>query len=191
MKNMSTGANHLYESIGEDNEDNTMLLTKRLRISKQDLLSIAKLIELRNKAKPEMPLEQFVLFLTYLAELNFLSEEAYQGFKKFYKNDEMIKTRLDDLGKIFADVSKEAEEGEDPIEWMIVEYVTRYYAEKAQHTISVVVDRDTFCNLMEIATEEEAKEFGKGLMEKANNYIKDYYKKIKDKRMREKIRGKR
>ena len=164
------------------------LLTRHLGLSEQDLLGLAKLVEFRNKVKPEMSIDQFVLFLTYLAELNFLSDEAYQGFKKFYNDDDIIKDRIEAVGKVLA--QKENSGDEDPIEWMITEFLSRYYQEKVKNSITVGVDAKLLAEFMALATEEEGKAFGKQINEKVNNLLKEWYKKVKDRVFRERLKGK-
>ncbi len=164
------------------------LLTRHLGLSEQDLLGLAKLVEFRNKVKPEMSLDKFVLFLTYLAELNFLSDEAYQGFKKFYNDDDIIKDRIEAVGKVLA--QKENSGDEDPIEWMITEFLSRYYQEKVKNSITVGVDAKLLADFMALATEEEGKAFGKQINEKVNNLLKEWYKKVKDRVFRERLKGK-
>ncbi|HEM56229.1 MAG TPA: hypothetical protein ENO30_05655 [Thermodesulfobium narugense] len=187
MKNESVTA---FQDYTMNQEGNIEVLMNQIGLSERDAESLARLVEFRNRVKPEMPLDQFVLFLTYLAELNFLSEEAYQGFKKFYKTDENIKTVLEDLGRILFNGKDPEKEDEDPLEWMMVEYMSRYYKDKNQQSVTVMVDRDMLSELMNMVTDEEAKAFGIGITEKANSFLRDYYKKIKDKRAREKLRKK-
>ncbi len=175
-------------SYAEHTAKGIRLFMRHIGLSEQDLGGLIKLIEFRNKTKPDMPLDQFVLFLTYLAELNFLSDEAYQGFKKFYNDDEILRDRIELIGKVLA--QKENEGDEDPIEWMTTEFLARYYQEKTKNSITVGVDAKLFAEFMSLATEEEGKAFGKQINEKVNNLLKEWHKKVRERAFREKLRKK-
>lgn len=158
-------------------------------LTEQDIAGIMKLAEFRNRVKPEMPLDQFVLMLTYLAELNFLSDEAYEGYKKFYGDDEIIRDRLEAIGRVLYQKEK-IEDDEDPIEWMITEFLARYYQEKVKNTITVGVDTKLLSEFMTLATDDEGKKFGQEINHKVNALLKDWVKRIKDRAFREKLRKK-
>ncbi|MGC8580609.1 MAG: hypothetical protein ACP5MB_11225, partial [bacterium] len=92
------------------------------------------------------------------------------------------------IGKVLA--QKENSGDEDPVEWMITEFLARYYQEKVKNSVTVGVDAKLLSEFMALATDEEGKAFGKQINEKVNNLLKEWHKKVKDREFRERLKGK-
>ncbi len=164
------------DSYAEHTAKGIRLFMRHIGMQEEDLPGLIKLIEFRNKIKPNMPLEQFVLFLNYLSELSFLTSEAEQGFKKFYKNDETIKEKINEIGKMLANIDNH-HITKDPIALIFHSLLNNKFT--SDNAITTDINLLQLLDFLHTATEEEKKELEHKITTSLNQALTEWQEKKK------------
>lgn len=163
------------------------VFAKETGLREEDIEGLKILISLRDSLRPSESLKDFLsnLLNTLIQRQGILlTQSAKKGFLRFYREEE-IEEKVNQLGEGLLHC---LETDFDPVEYAILEIIAKSFVKDTSFVVQI--DRKLYSEFLALTDKESAERLGILAKERIENLIRSLVKEIKDRKRREKVRGK-